>query len=175
MPITPGRTHFDEISNGRLEGYGVTAIQGKSTLPASACNNYGNADYDIRHSFNANYVWTEPYHFGNPILNAIVGGWLASENFIVRSGVPFTVTDGTGIYLQRRYGHAGAGDRIGTAKLQEWNQRVLQLCGFYQRGPSAQWSTTGVLPDTNSQPVPWAGILRLRFHRSIRISKSGSA
>ncbi len=86
---------LDEISNGSLEGYGVTAIQGQINPAGLAINNYGNADYDIRHSFNANYVWTEPYHFGNPILNAIAGGWLASENFIVRSGVPFTVTDGT--------------------------------------------------------------------------------
>ncbi len=84
---------LDEISNGSLLGYGVTAIQGQINPACLACNNYGNADYDIRHSFNANYVWTEPYHFGNPILNAIVGGWLVSENFIVRSGLPFTVTD----------------------------------------------------------------------------------
>ena len=86
---------LDEISNGGLLNYGVTAIQGQINPSCFRCNNYGNADYDIRHSFNANYVWTEPFHFGNPILNAIVGGWLASENFIVRSGLPFTVTDGT--------------------------------------------------------------------------------
>jgi outer membrane receptor protein involved in Fe transport len=84
---------LDEISNGSLLGYGVTAIQGQINPACLACNNYGNADYDIRHSFNANYVWTEPYHFGNPILNYIVGGWLASENFIVRSGLPYSVTD----------------------------------------------------------------------------------
>src|SRR5208283_3210121 len=44
---------------------------------------------------NGNYVWTEPFHFGNPILNGVLGGWLLSNNFTVRSGLPFTVTDGT--------------------------------------------------------------------------------
>ncbi|MGO9828114.1 MAG: carboxypeptidase regulatory-like domain-containing protein [Terriglobales bacterium] len=87
---------LDEISNGGLLNYGAnTDILTQINPSCFSCNNYGNADYDIRHSFNANYVWTEPYHFGNPILNAIVGGWLASENFIVRSGLPYTVTDGT--------------------------------------------------------------------------------
>jgi hypothetical protein len=87
---------LDEISNGGLLSYGAnTDILTQINPSCFSCNNYGNADYDIRHSFNANYVWTEPYHFGNPILNAILGGWLASENFIVRSGLPFTVTDGS--------------------------------------------------------------------------------
>jgi hypothetical protein len=87
---------LDEISNGGLLSYGAnTDILSQLNPSCFRCNNYGNADYDIRHSFNANYVWTEPYHFGSPVLNAILGGWLASENFIVRSGLPFTVTDGT--------------------------------------------------------------------------------
>jgi outer membrane receptor protein involved in Fe transport len=86
---------LDEISNGGLLPSSVSALQGQINPACFACNNYGNADYDARHSFNANYVWTEPYHFSNPILNAILGGWLASENFVVRSGLPFTVTDGT--------------------------------------------------------------------------------
>jgi outer membrane receptor protein involved in Fe transport len=86
---------LDEISNGSLLGSSTSSYQGQLNPACFACNNYGNADYDIRHSFNANYVWTEPFHFGNPILNAIIGGWLASENFIVRSGLPFTVLDAT--------------------------------------------------------------------------------
>jgi outer membrane receptor protein involved in Fe transport len=87
---------LDEISNGGLITYNnVSSLQGQINPACFACNNYGNADYDARHSLSANYVWTEPYHFGNPILNAILGGWLASENFVVRSGLPYTVTDGT--------------------------------------------------------------------------------
>ena len=86
---------LDEISNGGLLNYGVTAIQGQINPAGLRLNNYGNADYDIRHAFNANYVWTEPFHMNNKFENSILGGWLVSENFIVRSGVPFTVTDGT--------------------------------------------------------------------------------
>jgi hypothetical protein len=87
---------LDEISNGGLLNYGAnTDIQTQINPACFRCNNYGNADYDIRHSFNANWVWTEPFHFGNPILNAILGGWMQSENFIVRSGIPYTVTDGS--------------------------------------------------------------------------------
>jgi hypothetical protein len=58
-------------------------------------NNYGNADYDIRSQFNANWVWTEPYHFNNRAASSILGGWIFSENFITRSGLPYTVVDGT--------------------------------------------------------------------------------
>jgi hypothetical protein len=89
---------LDEISNGSLLAATTSAYQGQLNPRCFACNNYGNADYDIRHSFNANYVWTEPFHFGNPILNAVLGGWLTSQNFIVRSGLPLTVMDGTAAF-----------------------------------------------------------------------------
>ncbi|HTW30616.1 MAG TPA: hypothetical protein VMD76_02995, partial [Candidatus Sulfotelmatobacter sp.] len=45
--------------------------------------------------FNANYVWTDPYHSDNRFMRTLLGGWLFSENFIVRSGLPYTVVDGT--------------------------------------------------------------------------------
>jgi hypothetical protein len=92
--FTWGHT-LDEISNGGLLNYGVGDLQGQINPVSLRANNYGNADYDIRKSFNANYVWTDPYHFDNRILNVIVGGWIFSENFTARSGLPFTVTDGT--------------------------------------------------------------------------------
>jgi hypothetical protein len=86
---------LDEISNGSLLPSGTSAIQGQINPLNFRANNYGNADYDIRHSFNANYVWTEPYHFNNRFTGGILGGWILSENFITRSGLPYTVTDGT--------------------------------------------------------------------------------
>ncbi|MFZ0230172.1 MAG: hypothetical protein WAL41_25240, partial [Mycobacterium sp.] len=86
---------LDEISNGGLLAYSVSSLQGQINPTNLAANNYGNADYDIRKSFNANYVWTEPYHFGNKIMNGILGGWMGTQNFIVRSGLPYTVIDGT--------------------------------------------------------------------------------
>jgi len=86
---------LDEISNGGLNAYGVTAILSQINPSSLRANNYGNADYDIRKAFNANYVWTEPYHMSNRLANALLGGWMLSENFFVRGGVPYTVTDGT--------------------------------------------------------------------------------
>jgi hypothetical protein len=86
---------LDEISNQGLLAYSTSSLQGQINPLNFRANNYGNADYDVRHSFNANYVWTEPYHFQNKFVNGMFGGWMGSENFIVRSGLPFTVTDGT--------------------------------------------------------------------------------
>ncbi|HLW83915.1 MAG TPA: carboxypeptidase regulatory-like domain-containing protein [Candidatus Sulfotelmatobacter sp.] len=86
---------LDEISNGSLLPSGTSAIQGQINPLSLRANNYGNADYDIRHSLNANYVWTEPFHFNNRMLGGLLGGWMLSENFITRTGLPYTVTDGT--------------------------------------------------------------------------------
>jgi hypothetical protein len=58
------------------------------------CYNYGSADYDIRNSFSASYVWQMPYKFGNKYANGAFGGWTISQNFFARSGLPFTVIDG---------------------------------------------------------------------------------
>jgi hypothetical protein len=58
------------------------------------CYNYSDADYDVRNSFNANYVWQLPYKFSNRWMNGALGGWTMSQNFFARSGLPFTVIDG---------------------------------------------------------------------------------
>lgn len=86
---------LDEISNGGLLNYGVHNILGQLNPLSLRANNYGNADYDIRKSFNANYVWTDPYHFNNRFVNILFANWLFSENFIARSGLPYSITDGT--------------------------------------------------------------------------------
>ncbi len=58
------------------------------------CFNYGNADYDIRNSFSASYVWQTPFKFSNKYMNGALGGWTISQNFFARSGLPLTVIDG---------------------------------------------------------------------------------
>jgi hypothetical protein len=84
---------FDEISNGGFLPAGVSSIQGQINPLSLRANNYGPADYDVRHSFNANYVWTEPFHFSNRIMRGVLGDWMVSQAFSARSGLPFTVTD----------------------------------------------------------------------------------
>jgi hypothetical protein len=56
--------------------------------------NYSNADYDVRHSLNARYVYTSPAaHFHNSILKAALGGWTAAGTVFFHSGYPFSIVD----------------------------------------------------------------------------------
>ena len=54
--------------------------------------NYGAADYDVRHSLNANYVYTVPTsYFQNSILKHALGNWTVAGTFLFHSGYPFSV------------------------------------------------------------------------------------
>jgi hypothetical protein len=86
---------LDEISNGGFLGYSSTSATYQINPSCLRCNNYGNADYDIRSSFNAQYVWNVPFKFGNKFANAALGGWTMSQNFFARTGLPLTVFDAT--------------------------------------------------------------------------------
>jgi hypothetical protein len=57
-------------------------------------NNYGNADYDVRHLFNADYVVAPPTHFENKFLKNLLGGWQWSGKVYAHSGLPYSVYDG---------------------------------------------------------------------------------
>jgi len=90
---------LDDVSNA-----GSTAVFNADTSPSIAyqlnpsclrCNNYGNADYDVRNYFSASYVWQTPWKFGNKYVNGAIGGWTISQNFFARSGLPLTVVDAT--------------------------------------------------------------------------------
>ena len=87
---------MDEVSNGGIGStpYSSTALVYQINPACLRCNNYGDADYDIRNYFSASYVWQTPFKFGNKFVNGAFGGWTISQNFFARSGLPFTVTDG---------------------------------------------------------------------------------
>jgi len=55
--------------------------------------NYGDADYDTRHTVNSNYVYMVPSHFGNKILNSVVGGWTVAGTILYHSGYPFSIVN----------------------------------------------------------------------------------
>jgi hypothetical protein len=62
----------------------------------------GNADFDIRHLFNANAIWELPFGRGraygtnmNRWVDAVVGGWSISGIFTARSGLPFSAFSGS--------------------------------------------------------------------------------
>ena len=85
---------LDEVSNGGF----VMFTGGSSVFPQDAYNlrdSYGAADYDVRHSFNANYVWEVPVKaiFQGHGSDDLVKGWQISGTIFARSALPYTVID----------------------------------------------------------------------------------
>ena len=85
---------LDEVSNGGLAEF----TAGSSDFPQNPFNlrgSYGAADYDVRHSLNANYVWQLPaktmLHGRGP--DPLVRGWQVSGTIFARTGFPYTVID----------------------------------------------------------------------------------
>jgi hypothetical protein len=88
---------LDTCSNSCLEPFNaLTAVSLRYQISPLGLNalNYGNSDYDVRHSLNANYVYTvSPRHFSNSILRQTLGGWTAAGTFFFHTGYPFSVVD----------------------------------------------------------------------------------
>jgi hypothetical protein len=63
--------------------------------PNNLRGSYGSADHDVRHSFNANYVWEVPLKaaFGGRGWSALMNGWQLSGTAFIRTGFPYTVFD----------------------------------------------------------------------------------
>ena len=87
---------LDTCSNACLEPFNALAPSLRyqiSPLGLGALN-YSNADYDIRHSFNANYSYTVPTsYFQNPLMKNAIGGWTFAGIFLFHSGYPLSVVD----------------------------------------------------------------------------------
>jgi hypothetical protein len=86
---------FDEVSNGGLSNFTLYAT-GSPQSPNNLRDAYGPADYDVRHSFNANYVWELPLKaaLGGHGPSSLVDGWQVSGTFFAHTGFPYTVFDG---------------------------------------------------------------------------------
>lgn len=95
---------LDTSSNGGFEAFGNNA--NGQINPYDLRQNYGNADYDVRHYFSANYAINIP-HFGGP--RVLTDGWQISGTFFHNSGYPFSVLDGTG---DNAYGNAALAKQI---------------------------------------------------------------
>jgi len=85
---------LDEVSSNNwfiFTGATLTSAQDPNNLRGS----YGSADQDVRHSFNANYVWELPLKSGlrGHGWDSIVNGWQVSGTIFARSGFPYTVFD----------------------------------------------------------------------------------
>ena len=78
---------LDEVSNGGFDGF-----SGNSVFPDNPFNlkqNYGNADYDVRHYISGNLVYAVP-HWRGP--KALVDQWTFSGTVFHSTGLPFSVS-----------------------------------------------------------------------------------
>ena len=84
--------------------------------PNDPKQSYGNANFDVRHSVTANYVWTIPFsRFLHALPTALTDGWQLSEAFYIHSGFPFTVYDSAtdAALAGQNYASSGAGPAYG--------------------------------------------------------------
>jgi hypothetical protein len=87
---------LDESSSG---GLGFSFTSASSTYaqdPNNIRGSYGSAEFDVRHSFNASYVWQLPIRrmlrgHGSA---SLVDGWEIAGTIFARTGFPYTVLDG---------------------------------------------------------------------------------
>jgi hypothetical protein len=82
---------LDESSNGGFDAFGGNPIG--QINPNDLKQNYGNADYDVRHYVSANYSINVPHTRGPRVL---VDNWEVSGTVFHNSGYPFSVMDNTG-------------------------------------------------------------------------------
>jgi len=80
---------LDTVSNGGFLSFSSAGIL--SPLPGELWRQYGSCDYDVRHNFNASYVWELPFRTQRSRLRAMIEGWQISGTVFVHSGLPFTV------------------------------------------------------------------------------------
>ena len=105
---------LDEISNTSLAPFGQNATGQYADIiyPQDPLNlrkyNYGNADYDIRHNFTMNYVWSDGFrHLTAWGPNVLMKGWTFSGTLFRHTGLPFTVVSSnvTGTLQRTNYGN----------------------------------------------------------------------
>jgi hypothetical protein len=89
---------LDEVSNGGTGSFSNGARLPFSITPQDPNNlrgAYGSADYDVRHSFNASYIWELPVNavLGGRGPHSLVKGWQVSGTLFWRTGLPYTVLD----------------------------------------------------------------------------------
>jgi hypothetical protein len=80
---------LDTVSNGGFLSFSSGGIL--SPLPGELDRQYGPCDYDVRHNFNANYVYQLPIKVQSRMLGYALNGWQVSGTAFWHSGVPFSV------------------------------------------------------------------------------------
>jgi hypothetical protein len=86
---------FDEVSNGGDFSFTSGTDSQNPQDPKNLRGAYGPAEYDVRHSFNANYVWELPLKaaLGGHGPDSLVKGWQVSGTIFAHTGYPETIFD----------------------------------------------------------------------------------
>ena len=89
---------LDEVSNGGLfpfANWNRLPFTNSPQDPNNLRGSYGSADYDVRHSLNASYVWELPLKaaFGGHGPDSLAKGWQVSGTIFARTGLPYAVLD----------------------------------------------------------------------------------
>jgi hypothetical protein len=107
---------LDEISNNSLNPFGVNTFANVDVVTAlNPFNirrlNYGNPDYDIRHSFVMNYVWSNSFrHLTAWGPDALMKGWTFSGTIFKHTGFPYSIfsSNATALLQQGFFGSGAA-------------------------------------------------------------------
>jgi hypothetical protein len=103
---------LDTISNGGYEPYGGSSLLTFTNPNCLRCNDYGNADYDLRHYISMNYVWTVPFNkLVGDHAKTVFGGWTVSGDLFWHTGFPYSVTTSLGSSITN-YGGTIYGQQI---------------------------------------------------------------
>lgn len=99
---------LDDVSNGGQQlpfNFNTNLSVTNPQNPFNVFQNmYGNADYDVRHNFSGNVVYTSPVRHG---WASAFGDWTVGGTVFWHTGLPFTVIDsGTGSTLSA-FGYGG--------------------------------------------------------------------
>jgi hypothetical protein len=85
---------LDTCSNACLEPFNALAAPSiRYQISPSMALNYSNSDYDIRHSLNANYVYSPKIHLNNMLAKGVLGGWAVAGTVAYHTGYPFSILD----------------------------------------------------------------------------------
>jgi hypothetical protein len=106
---------LDDVSNGGVANTPFGALDTDSNItlaqnPFNVRDNYGNADYDVRHYISASFVFTDAlrhagFHYGP---NRVFGGWTLSSNWFFRTGLPFTIIDNANLAGLAGFNYTGS-------------------------------------------------------------------
>jgi Carboxypeptidase regulatory-like domain len=80
---------MDTVSNGGFLQFSAGGIL--SPLPGDLARDYGPCDYDVRHNFNAQYVYQLPLKVQDRFLGYALNSWQVSGTAFWHSGIPFSV------------------------------------------------------------------------------------